>query len=190
MATNKKLPILGTKQEVVTFHEVEGHYSLAKEDLDQRIFRKNGFNDADKMFSSYIDEKSWPYRSLVYDPRPYTVILEKSARLLGNKPKGRMVPREGGDTLGAYVNNELLSYQWDDNGRLGEPIIAKWIKMDQGTRKYGKKFGLSLWRYETRVIEGKKKVFYDGPDFNVCKTKDSLPNPSYETVQKWFQYRD
>ena len=181
---------VGSKSEIDLFYEVHSHYMMAKEDLEQRIRMKNGFDDVDKLYASHIDESGWPYSSMVFDPIPHTTILEKSGRLVGNKPKGRMVPREGGDTLGAYINNELLSFQWDDNTRLGEAMISKWIKMDQGTRKYGKKFGLSLWRYETRVIEGKKKVFYDGPDFKVCKTKDSLPNPSYETVQKWFQYRD
>lgn len=180
----------GTDSEQKTFTEVKGHYTLAEEDLQQRIYRKNGFNDADKMVASYIDEKNWPYKSLMFDPRPYTVILEKSARLIGAKPKGRLVPREGGDTLGAYINNELLSYQWDDNSRLGDPMIAKWIKMDQGTRKYAKKFGLCLWRYECKIVNGKREVFYDGPDFKICDSRNALPNPSYSTVQRWFQYRE
>ena len=189
MAKNSITPV-GTKDEIKAFEEVQSHYTMAREDLEHRIQMKDGFDDADKMVASFIDEAKWPYRSVVYDPIPHTVILEKSARLVGNKPRGRMVPREGGDTLGSYINNELLSFQWDDNARLGESMISKWIKMDQGARKYRKKFGLCLWRYETRKIDGKRVVFYDGPDFKVCKSRDSLPNPSYETVQKWFQYRE
>lgn len=185
----------GTKDEVKTFTEVLGHYTLAKEDLDQRIKRKNGFDDADKMFSSYIDEKNWPFKSLIYDPRPYTVILEKSARLIGSKPKGRLVPREGGDTLGAVVNNEVLDFEWDDNTRLGQSMIAKWIQMDQNVRKYGTAWGLCKWRYECRVVKdkngkAKKKVFYDGPDFQVLNPRDVLANPSYTYINKWFQHRE
>ena len=180
----------GDKKEVKLFHEVNNHYKVAREDLEQRIYRKNGFNDADRMFSSFLDEKSWPFRSVIFDPRPYTVILEKSARLIGNKPKGRLVPREGGDALGAQINNELLSFQWDDNSRLGETMLQKWIQMDQNTRKYGASFGLSKWKYEVRTIKGKKKTFYDGPDFVVCNPRDVLANPSYNSVQKWFQYRE
>jgi hypothetical protein len=180
----------GTPAEVKTFTDVHRHYVMAKNDLEQRTFRKNGFDDADKMFASYIDEASWPYSSTLFDPQPYTTILEKSARLVGSKPKGRMVPREGGDALGAYINNELLSYQWDDNARLGESMISKWIMMDQGVRKYGSKFGICKWRYECRVVDGKKTVIYDGPDFVVANTRDCLPNPSYSFIKQWFQHRE
>lgn len=185
----KTAPI-GTTEEQTLFKEVHSHYETARNDLDQRIIRKNGFNDADRMFASWVDEKSWPYRSTMFDPRPYTVIQEKSARLIGSKPKGRLVPREGGDTLGAYVNNELLSYQWDDNSRLGETMLSKWIQMDQNARKYGASFMLNKWRYDVRKIKGKNKTFYDGPDMIVCNPRDVLANPSYNTIQKWFQHRE
>lgn len=184
------LVIKGSTQEVKAFTEIHGHYTLAKQDLEQRISRKNGFDDADKMYSSYIDEGNWPYSSIIYDPRPYTIILEKSGRLIGSKPKGRLVPREGGDTLGAYINNELLSFQWDDNSRLNESMIAKWIMMDQNARKYGSSFALVKWRWEQRILDGKKQTFYDAPDFQVLDPRNVLANPSYTTVNKWFQYRD
>lgn len=190
MANNTPIEPSGTKDERILFRDVHNHYTTSKQDLETRITRKNGFDDADKMFASHIDESNWPYRSMVFDPRPYTVIVEKSGRLIGAKPKGRLVPREGGDSLGAVINNELLNFQWDDNSRLGESMVSKWIKMDQGTRKYGKKFGLCKWKYETKVENGKRKVVYDGPDFVVCKTRDVLANPSYEFVNKWFQYRE
>lgn len=65
------------------------------------------------MFRSHISESGWPYSAMVFDPRVFTAIFEKSARFLANKPRGRMVPREGGDAFGARINNELLSFQWD-----------------------------------------------------------------------------
>lgn len=190
MAKKKEIVPRGSSSEIEAFTEVNSHYSLSEQDLEQRIYRSNGFDDADKMFASHIDEGSWPYHSLMFDPRPYTVILEKSARLIGNKPKGRLVPREGGDSLGAYINNELLDYQWEDNSRLGESMIQKWILMDQNVRKYGSSFAIVPWRYECRYPGGKKEVFYDGPDFKVCNSRDVLANPSYEYVNKWFQYRE
>jgi hypothetical protein len=184
--SKKQRVIKGTEEEQKLFSEVDQHYSMASEDLDIRTTRKNGFDDADKMFASYIDEGSWPYRSLMFDPRPYTFILEKTARLIGSKPKGRLVPREGGDTLGAYINNELLSFQWDDNGRLGDPMISKWIMMDQNARKYGSSFMVVKWRYD-KTEDG---VFYDGPDVVVCNARDVLANPSYPCIKKWFQHRE
>jgi len=184
----KPLIVQGTDSEVQAFTEVSSHYQLSRQDLEQRIYRKNGFDDADKMFASHIDEKSWPYRSTMFDPRPYTVILEKSARLIGSKPKGRLVPREGGDSLGAYINNELLDYQWEDNSRLGQSMISKWIMMDQNVRKYGSSFALVDWRYECKVKDGKKEVIYDGPDMKVLNNRLVFANPSYEYINKWFQY--
>ncbi len=187
----KPIIIQGTDSEIQAFTEVSSHYQLSRQDLEQRIYRKNGFDDADKMFASHIDEKSWPYRSLMFDPRPYTVILEKSARLIGSKPKGRLVPREGGDSLGAYINNELLDYQWEDNARLGQSMISKWIMMDQNVRKYGSSFAIADWHYEKRKNkDGKSEVFFDGPDFKVLNARDVLVNPSYEFINKWFQYRE
>jgi hypothetical protein len=190
----KEIIIRGSDQEINTFTEVQSHYSLSRADLEQRIYRKNGFDDADKMFASHIDEKSWPYRSLIFDPIPYTTILEKTARLIGGKPKGRLVPRENGDTVGAYINNELLSYQWEDNSRLGQSMIAKWMMMDQNTRKYGSSFAIVPWRWEQRVRKDgdkvKKETFYDGPDFIVCNNRDVLANPAYEFINKWFQHRE
>src|SRR5260221_12430479 len=93
----KEITAKGTPEENKTFTEVLDHYTLATSDLQIRIQRKNGFDDPDKMFASYIDEGSWPYSSLMFDQRPLTVIQEKSARLMGRKPKGRLVPREGGE---------------------------------------------------------------------------------------------
>ncbi|MCK9371323.1 hypothetical protein M0R04_15525 [Candidatus Dojkabacteria bacterium] len=186
--------VRGTEAEVKLFTEVNKHYKTAREDLDIRIQRKNGFDDADKMFASHIDENGWPYRSLMFDPTPYTVILEKNGRLVGSKPKGRMVPREGGDSLGAMINNELLSYQWDDNTRLGDSMLSKWAMMDMNVRKYGSSFAICKWRKEKKVSKDGEKIssetFYDGPDFTVCNPRDVLANPSYSFINKWFQYRE
>lgn len=187
----EEIILRGSADEQELFTQVLSHYKLSLQDLEQRIYRKNGFDDADKMFASYIDETKWPYSSTMFDPRPYTIILEKSARLIGSKPKGRLVPREGGDSLGAYVNNELLDYQWEDNARLGQSMIQKWILMDQNVRKYGSSFALVDWHYETRRNKGgKREVFYDGPNMRVLNNRQVLANPSYDYLKNWFDYID
>jgi hypothetical protein len=190
MAKGTKVEPKGTKSEISLFKDCYSHYSDAKQDLETRITRKNGFDDADKMFASHIDEANWPYSAMMFDPRPYTVIIEKAARLIGQKPKGRLVPREGGDTLGASVNNELLNFQWEDNSRLGKSMVGKWIEMDMNARKYGASFGLAKWNFQRRINNGKKKVYFDGPDFQVCNPRDVLANPSYDFINKWFQHRE
>ena len=177
-------PIQGTNKEIDLFTEVNFHYVMAKQDLEQRL---PDFDKKDVLFRSHLDEKNWPYRALIFDPRTFTTLYEKTARILANKPKGRMIPREGGDALGAKINNELLSFQWDDNERVDSmPMIAKWSLMDLNTRKYGAAFGLCKWHYQ----KDNGKVFFDGPNFKPLYNRDCLPNPSYSTIKNWFQHRD
>lgn len=176
--------IRGTKEEQQLFTEVNWHYDTAKEDLE---VRRADFDKKDILFRSHIPESGWPYTSLVFDPRIFTSLFEKSSRILANKPRGRMVPREGGDSLGAKINNELLNFQWDENERVdGMPMLAKWAMMDLNTRKYGASFGLVKWQYEKKNGD----TFYDGPNFKPLANRDCLPNPAYSTIKNWFQYRD
>ncbi len=177
-----------TKKEEKTLDEVQRHYSLSTEDLDTR---RDDFDTADELFRSYIDEDNWPYSSVIFVPRIFTAIFEKAARLIGGKPKGRLIPREGGDVLGAHINNEILSYQWDDSTRIdGDPLIAKWAMMDMNARKYGASFALVKWHWEKKVIDGKSKDYFDGPGLQVLNNRDVLVNPSYQTIKNWFQHRE
>jgi hypothetical protein len=192
-----KVTIKGNKQERELFAEKIQHYEMARDDLNVRI---TDWDRKDELFRSHIDTSDWPYNSVVFDPRTFTAIFEKTSRLLANKPRGRMVPREGGDSLGAKINNELLSFQWDDNERAdGSSMLAKWAMMDQNTRKYGAGFALCKWRYDTTTVKEKDKKgntkykktpFYDGPDFKVLCNRDVLANPSYSTIKNWFAYRE
>ena len=190
---DKQVIIKGNKQEQKTFTEVYGHYEMATQDLTSRLA---DWDKKDELFRSYINTKKWPYRSQVFDPRVYTAVLEKTSRLLANRPRGRMVPREGGDVLGAKINNELLNFQWDEVERLdGIPMLARWAMMDMNARKYGAAFALAKWRYETRVKKDekgnrKKEVWFDGPTFRPLVNRDTLPNPSYPYIKNWFQHRD
>lgn len=183
----------GTNSERKLFRDVVLHYQLSKQDLDARI---PDWDKKDELFRSFIDESKWPYQSVVFDPRTFTAIFEKTARLMANKPRGRMVPREGGDAIGAKINNELLSFQWDENERVdATPMLAKWAMMDQNCRKYGASFALVKWQYQTCKKKGKdgkmkSAVFYDGPDFKPLINRDVLANPSYSSVKGWFQYRE
>ena len=183
-----EVPASGTRQERLLFSEINRHYTMANEDL---IIRRREFNKRDITFRSYIDKANWPYRSLVVDNRSFTALIEKQARLLANKPAGRMLPRESGDEIGARINNELLSFQWDDNERVDNmSMLQKWSLMDLNARKYGASFALTKWHYETFKANDKKKVFYDGPNFRPLNNRDCLPNPSYSSIKNWFQVRD
>ena len=185
-----------TEQEIKLFTDVNSHYEMSEEDLH---VRRDTFNTADELFRSHIDESNWPYSSLIFIPTIFTSIFEKTSRLIGNKPKGRLIPREGGDVLGAKINNEILSFQWDDARRIdGMPMVAKWAIMDMNARKYGASFALVPWHYERKLVKEaedkgmptfKSKPWFDGPGLEVLLNRDSLHNPSYSTIKNWFQVR-
>ena len=182
-----EVPSVGTPDEQKTFTECHQHYTMAKQDLEIRI---QDFDKKDILFRSHIDENTWPYRSLVFDPRVFTALYEKTARMLANKPRGRMVPREGGDSLGAKINNELLSFQWDDNERADAmPMLAKWALMDLNARKYGASFALCPWHFERHMNDKKPVVYFDGPNFKPWDNRDVLHNPSYSSIKNWIQLR-
>lgn len=193
MAQDTQTPIVGSKQEQDAFIEVYRHYKLSDEDLRART---RDFDRKDILFRSHINKNNWPYRALVFDPRIFTILYEKTSRILANKPRGRMQPRESGDALGAKINNEILDFQWDDNERVDEtPMLAKWALMDLNARKYGASFALCKWHYQKQVSTDdkgnkKSKIFFDGPNFKPWNNRDVLHNPSYSTVKNWIQLRD
>lgn len=184
---------IGTKKEREKFTEVHTHYIMAKEDLESRY---SDWDTKDELFRSYVEETGWPYNSVVFDPRIFTAIFEKTSRLFANKPRGRLVPREGGDALGAKINNELLKFQWDDASRtMEQPMIARWAQMDMNARKYGASFALVKWNYtrkKEKDEDGKLKSvpWFDGPNFKPLINRDCLPNPSYSYIKNWFQVRE
>ena len=181
---------IGNKQEAKLYSEVIAHYDDGKADLDTRL---PGFNKRDELFRTHINEENWPYQSMVFDPRVFTTIFEKTSRLFARKPRAKTVPRSGGDELGAKVVNELLSFQWDDNERVDSaPMISKWAIMDMNARKYGASFGLCKWHYERTIDRktGKKKVWFDGPNFKPWNNRDVLLDNSFSYIKNWVQLRD
>jgi hypothetical protein len=171
----------GTKEEQKTFLDVSRHYDMSTEDLD---IRRSEMDEVDELFRSHINESTWPYRSLVFDPRVFTAIFEKTSRLISKKPRGRFIPREGGDSLKAKIINEYQAFQWDDSERAdGVPMLSKWAMMDMNARKYGASFALVTWHYD-------KSMKFDGPTMRTWNNRDVLHNPSYSTIKKWIQLRD
>jgi len=182
---DRQLLIRGTKKEQALFTEVVQHYEMAEEDNSARW---TDWDSKYELFRSYLDENNWPYSSLIFIPHTFQAIFEKMARLNGGKPRGRLIPREGGDVIKAMVNNELLDFQWDEAGRVDHtPMVEKWSRMDLQTRIYGASFAIAKWRYES---DSEGETRFDGPILKVLNPKDSLPNPSYSSVKNWFQYRD
>ena len=104
--------------ELDTFNDCKRHMEIGFAETDSRATGRNrvgtiSFNEADELFRSWLNENTWPYDALLFDPRVFTFIQEKTSRLIANKLRGRLVPREGSDVLAAKINNELLQFQWD-----------------------------------------------------------------------------
>lgn len=180
------------KKEEQVFKDVKRHSDLGFDETDKRATGRNrigslSFNEADELFRSWLDENKWPYDALLFDPRVFTFIFEKTSRLIANKPKGRLSPREGSDALSARINNSLLDYQWD-NANVGGSMLSKWSIMDINTRKYGAAFALCKWRYEK---DSHDKIVFDGPDMQVLNNRDVAHDLSATAIENcnWFQVR-
>ena len=98
--------------EDTTLTEVLQHYKMWKDDNERRRNRENGWNDITDGYWGNLPE-DWPYVSRTTDPRIRTSLVEKNGRLLNNRLRGKLIPREGGDMIGANINNSILDYQWD-----------------------------------------------------------------------------
>jgi len=181
-----------TKQDEQTFREVRQHHEIGFQETDRRATGKNrmgtiSFDEADELFRSWIDENKWPYDALLFDPRVFTFIFEKTSRLISNKPQGKLIPRSGANQLGARINNELLSYQWD-MATQGGTMLSKWSLMDINARKYGSSFAITKWRYE---MDSKKKCVFDGPEMQVLNNRDVAHDLTATSIENcnWFQVR-
>ena len=145
------------------------------------------FDEADEMFRNWLNETTWPYDALLFDPRVFTFIFEKTSRLIANKPEPKLTPREGGDVLMAKINNLLLDFQWDQANN-GGTMLEKWAMMDMNTRKYGAAFGLCKWRYEK---DNKGKVVFDGPELSLINNRDFAHDLAANAIENcnWVQVR-
>lgn len=180
------------RKEEQVFHEVKHHNDIGFQETERRTTGTGrvgsiSFNEADELFRSYIDENKWPYDALLFDPRVFTFIFEKTSRLIANKPKAKLIPREGSDATSAKINNSLLDYQWD-MATNGGSMLSKWALMDINTRKYGAAFALAKWRYET---DKKGKVLFDGPEMQVLNNRDIAHDLTATSIENcnWIQVR-
>ena len=168
--------------------QVNRHYEDWKQDVTVRQTRKNGWNDITDAYWGKLPD-NWPYLSKVNAPLVRTSLLEKNARLLNSKLKGKLVPREGGDQIKANINNAILDYQWD-SAQYGGSMLDKWAMMDMDTRLYGSKFGLVKWLYEVSD-DDKDDVLFNGNEFEPLDIRDCGIDPSCQNIKdaKWFQHR-
>ena len=180
------------QDELAVFTEVKRHSDIGFNETQRRAIGKNrvgsiSFNEADELFRGWIDEANWPYEAIMFDPRTFTFIFEKTSRLIASKPRGHLNPRQAGDILAAKINNSILDSQWD-LATNGGSMIYKWSLMDMNCRKYGASFALNKWRYEKRDDQ----VLFDGPEMKVLNNRDCAFDMTATAVEDchWFQVRE
>src|SRR6266567_7568472 len=116
MAKNKKMSPEFIGIDDPTLMEVMRHYIEWTTDNDRRRTRPNGWDAVTDAYWGKLPN-DWPYQSKVVDPRIRTSLIEKKARLLNKKLRGRLIPRPGqGDAtnIKARVHNAILDFQWDN----------------------------------------------------------------------------
>lgn len=166
------------------YTEVFSHYQKWTEDNDIRRTRADGWNDVTDAYWGQLPD-NWPYESRVVDPRIRTSIIDKDARLINSRLRGRLVPREGGDVVGARINNALLDFQWD-SANYGGSMEQKLLISSQDARLYASKFALVPWK----VIKEGDKVTFEGNEFEPLDIRDCGMDFACHDIKdaKWFQY--
>lgn len=169
------------KEDLITI--LDEHYKDAKGILESQ---SPAFDKRIDLYRGHIDSSKWPYKAKVFDPRVSTVINNKTSRLFAQPPRGTVHPREGSDVASAKVVNELLNFQWDQATHFNGTMVEKFMLMDQWTRIYGASFALVKWH---RIYDSNGKVKFDGPEMQVLRNVDCLPDPRATSIEdaNWFQ---
>jgi hypothetical protein len=165
--------------------ECMSHYQAWTDDRDQRMNRKYGWDDITDAYYGQLPD-DWPFTSRTTDPRIRTSLIEKNARLVNGKLKGRLVPRESGDIITARINNAKLDFDWE-NASEGGSMITKISICDIDTRLYQSKFGLVKWKVD---YDEDGKIKFEGNEFTPLDIRDCGMDFSAQHIKnaKWFQY--
>lgn len=178
------------------YNEVEDKYDYSHQELSPR-FRK--FNDWEDLYLGYLNNADNPWKSAVFDPESFEKVERMASHLFATRPRGRYLPREGSDTKGVRIADELLKYQWD---KTGQQMHRKFMRMGKNIGIFGTAFGVLHWRYERQERkywdkkEGKMKTkrvcVWDDPYFQDLYIYDCFPDPTAISVEdmQWFIHND
>lgn len=165
--------------------ECQSHFQAWTDDRDKRMTRKYGWDDITDAYYGQLPD-DWPFTSRTTDPRIRTALIEKNARLVNGKLRGRLVPRESGDIITARINNAKLDFDWD-NANEGGSMIVKLSICDIDTRLYQSKFGLVKWKVD---YDDDDEIKFEGNEFTPLDIRDCGMDFSASHIKsaKWFQY--
>lgn len=186
MAKAKEKSDTLSKEDEKLLLELNEHYQAWTDDVQRRLTRKHGWNDITDAYYGVLPA-DWPFISRTVDPRIRTSIIEKNARLVNGKLRGRLVPREGGDVIKSEIKNAMLDHNWDianDGGTMNAKIGI----CDLDARLYGSKFALVKWK---TITDDEGETKYDANEMEPLDIRDSGIEPACSHIRdaKWFQHR-
>jgi len=167
--------------------EISQHYEMWTQDMEKRLNRKGGWNDITDAYYGKLPN-DWPYTTRIVDPVLRTSLIEKNGRLINSKLRGRLVPREGADTIGAQINNALLDFQWE-SANDGGSMQTKMSISDMDARLYQSKFAYVMWRVEK---DNDGELVFEGNEMYPLDIRDCGIDPTANHIRdaKWFQLRE
>lgn len=167
------------------------------------------YSECEKLESLYwgsLNAKTNPsatnWRSQVVDNIAFEVVEKTVSHLFGGDPKGKFLPVEPGDEMGAIVNQALFDWQWNYPG---QNMKRKMRDLGLQMAIMGLGFGVLDWRYETRtrkrvnVIDEdtteeieEEYVAWDSPYFKALYLYDCYADPAATSIEEmeWFIYEE
>lgn len=119
----------------------------------------------------------------IFDPKLSTTVYERSARVMGQSPKGKAYATSKDDIGKTLLMNLFLDY-YTKKANEQRRFVTKLRMMDLYSLVYGTMFAIVPWRVD-------KKKGYIGPELNLLPIRNSFPQPGCSLDDAdWFQARD
>jgi hypothetical protein len=153
--------------------EVEDHQKKSKSYLDE--YREKWKDYESMVICSH--REAMQNKNKVYDPRLGTIELERTARIMAQRPTGEARPISTDDIGKSQLMNMLLGHQMD-NANEQFSFLIKLRMLSFWSRVYGSLFALVPWRVSDKYI---------GPELNILSIWDSFPQPNVQPRDAdWF----
>jgi len=126
------------------------------------------------------NKESLGTKSRVFDPKLSTAVYERSARVMGQSPKGKAYATSKDDIGKTLLMNLLLDY-YTKRANEQRRFVTKLRLMDLYSLVYGTMFAIVPWRVD-------KRRGYIGPEINLLPMRNSFPQPGVSLFDAdWFQ---
>jgi len=158
--------------------DVQQHYTDSKTWLGDR---REEWDELEAMLIGVNKEALG--KGKIFDPKLSTTVYERSARVMGQSPKGKAYATSKDDIGKTLLMNLFLDY-YSKKANEQRRFVTKLRMMDLYSLVYGTMFAIVPWRVD-------KKKGYIGPELNLLPIRNSFPQPGCSLDDAdWFQARD